>query len=146
MGALLYASAMIFLLVGFFVSASLVSALIGILILVLVIFTLKCLLFYIKELIFPDQRPPVAGLMFNLLINFHRLFDYQTSVARKYRTFCLLASSYSKIFTADPVNIEYVLIDNFIFEIIRCKREQMRNEKLDVSAFLIVMHFSIFIT
>ncbi|KAH9647406.1 cytochrome P450 family 704 subfamily A polypeptide 2 [Citrus sinensis] len=113
MGALLFASPMIFLLWGLFVSASIVSIMFGVLIFLVALFTFKYLLFYIKELISEDQRPPVAGLMLNLLIHFSRLFDYQTSLAKKYRTFRLLQPSCSEIFTTDPVNIEHILKTNF---------------------------------
>ncbi|KAE8022446.1 hypothetical protein FH972_008244 [Carpinus fangiana] len=60
-----------------------------------------------------DQRPPVAGPMLNLLINFNRLFDYQTSLARKYSTYRLISLSHSEIYTADPTNVEYILKTNF---------------------------------
>lgn len=113
MGALLFASPMIFLLWGLFVSASIVSIMFGVLIFLVALFTFKYLLFYIKELISEDQRPPVAGLMLNLLIHFSRLFDYQTSLAKKYRTFRLLQPFCSEIFTTDPVNIEHILKTNF---------------------------------
>ncbi|KAI9162109.1 hypothetical protein LWI28_023946 [Acer negundo] len=97
----------------FFVAAPLLLALFGISILSLVLFTPKHLILTIKELILNDKRPPAAGLMLNLLIHFNRLFDYLVSVAKKHSTFRLIASSYSEIFTADPVNVEYILKTNF---------------------------------
>ncbi|KAL5746160.1 hypothetical protein ACOSP7_027306 [Xanthoceras sorbifolium] len=97
----------------FFIPAPFLLALFGILILLLVVFILKNLFLTIKELIVNDKRPPVVGLMLNLLIHFNRLFDYQTSAAKRHRTFRFIASSYSEIFTVDPVNVEYILKTNF---------------------------------
>ncbi|TXG70790.1 hypothetical protein EZV62_005725 [Acer yangbiense] len=97
----------------FFVPAPFLLALFGILILLPVVFSLKHLFLTIKELILKDKRPPVVGLMLNLLIHFDRLFDYQTSAAKRHRTFRFIVSSYSEIFTTDPVNVEYILKTNF---------------------------------
>ncbi|KAK0595998.1 hypothetical protein LWI29_011857 [Acer saccharum] len=97
----------------FFVPAPFLLALLGILILLPVVFSLKHLFLTIKELILKDKRPPVVGLMLNLLIHFDRLFDYQTSAAKRHRTFRFIVSSYSEIFTTDPVNVEYILKTNF---------------------------------
>eukprot|EP00262_Sarcandra_glabra_P012812 TRINITY_DN3382_c0_g1_i1.p1 TRINITY_DN3382_c0_g1~~TRINITY_DN3382_c0_g1_i1.p1 ORF type:complete len:194 (-),score=3.93 TRINITY_DN3382_c0_g1_i1:178-693(-) len=57
--------------------------------------------------------PPVMGTVFDLLFYFNRLYDYETDVARKHRTFCLLAFSHSELYTTDPRNIEHVLKTNF---------------------------------
>ncbi|KAI3432113.1 uncharacterized protein J3R85_007500, partial [Psidium guajava] len=65
------------------------------------------------ELSSNDQRPPVAGPIFNQLIHFNHLFDYQTSLARRYSTYRMIVPTHSEIYTADPVNIEYILKTNF---------------------------------
>lgn len=56
---------------------------------------------------------PVAGTMLNQLLNFNRLHDYMTDLARKHRTYRLLSPFRSEIYTSDPVNVEYMLKTNF---------------------------------
>ncbi|CAN1180560.1 Cytochrome P450 704C1 [Linum perenne] len=73
----------------------------------------KYLLFYIKESVTSHQRPPIAGPVLVQLINFDWLFDYQTSLAKKYKTYRLLTPSHSEIYTVDPANVEYILKTNF---------------------------------
>ncbi|KAI3942346.1 hypothetical protein MKW92_041483 [Papaver armeniacum] len=53
------------------------------------------------------QYPPVTGTVFDQLIYFKRLYDYQTNIARKYRTFRLIAPDQSEVYTTDPRNIEH---------------------------------------
>ncbi|KAI3944407.1 hypothetical protein MKW98_006568 [Papaver atlanticum] len=53
------------------------------------------------------QYPPVTGTVFDQLIYFKRLYDYQTNIARKHRTFRLLAPDMSEVYTTDPRNIEH---------------------------------------
>lgn len=103
------------LLVGFYSAASFISALVGAVILFTVLLIAVFVVSYIKELISKDNRPPVAGTAFDQLIHFNRLFDYQTSVARKYPTYRLVmpTSSRSEVYTADPVVVEYILKTNF---------------------------------
>lgn len=60
-----------------------------------------------------DRRPPIAGPVLNELANFDKIFDYQTTLARKHSTFRLIAPSSSQIYTADPVNAEYLVKTNF---------------------------------
>ncbi|KAF8380395.1 hypothetical protein HHK36_027880 [Tetracentron sinense] len=59
------------------------------------------------------EYPPVMGTVFNQLFYFSTLYDYQADVARKHRTFRLLAPSQSEIYTTDPRNIEHILKTNF---------------------------------
>ncbi|XP_057774457.1 cytochrome P450 704C1-like isoform X2 [Salvia miltiorrhiza] len=66
-----------------------------------------------RELISSAHRPPVAGPMINQLIHFHRLFDYQIRLALRYRTYRLITDSHSEVYTADPLNVEYILKTNF---------------------------------
>ncbi|CAK9135197.1 unnamed protein product [Ilex paraguariensis] len=68
---------------------------------------------YIKEFILEDRRPPVAGPRLNQLIHFNRLFDYLTSLAQKHSTFRLISPLHNDVYTADPVNVEYMLKTNF---------------------------------
>ncbi|KAL5727887.1 hypothetical protein ACHQM5_001031 [Ranunculus cassubicifolius] len=60
-----------------------------------------------------SEYPPVMGTVFDQLFYFNRLYDYQTNIARTYRTFRLLAPSQSEYYTTDPRNIEHVLKTNF---------------------------------
>uniref|UniRef100_A0A6N2MSB1 Cytochrome P450 n=1 Tax=Salix viminalis TaxID=40686 RepID=A0A6N2MSB1_SALVM len=57
--------------------------------------------------------PPVNGTIFSQLFYFNRLYDYQTEVARKQKTFRLLAPGQSDLYTTDIRNIEHVLKTNF---------------------------------
>lgn len=56
---------------------------------------------------------PVAGTVFNQLLNFNRLHHYMTDLAGKYKTYRLLNPFRNEIYTADPVNVEYILKTNF---------------------------------
>ncbi|KAM7269828.1 hypothetical protein ACFE04_025325 [Oxalis oulophora] len=117
MGTLL-AATMIFLLLGlFFISTyvSYVLTLFGLAILLISsVIALVFLFVYVKESISTENQPPVAGLMLNQLWNFSRLFDYQTTVARKHKTYRLVMPfMHSEIYTANPLNVEYFLRSNF---------------------------------
>ncbi|XP_065870752.1 cytochrome P450 704C1-like [Euphorbia lathyris] len=113
MAALLLSSALHHFLLGCFIVISLVLALIGIFILFAIVFASKYLIFYLKEITFKDQRPPIAGPVLSQLKHFNRLFDYQTSLAQKNSTYRLIAPGHSEIYTADPVIVEYILRTNF---------------------------------
>lgn len=102
-----------FLLAGLYISTPLFLALIGFPILVVVGSIIVLVGSYLKEVISKDQRPPVAGPMLNQLIHFNRMFDYQTSLAQKQTTFRFITPSHSEVYTADPVNVEYLLKTNF---------------------------------
>ncbi|KAJ6328492.1 hypothetical protein OIU77_010226 [Salix suchowensis] len=56
---------------------------------------------------------PVNGTVFRQLFHFNRLYDYQTEVARKQKTFRLLAPGQSELYTTDIRNIEHVLKTKF---------------------------------
>ncbi|KAK2353944.1 hypothetical protein P8452_74441 [Trifolium repens] len=56
---------------------------------------------------------PIAGTVFNQLINFNRLHHYMTDLARKYKTYRLLNLFRNEVYTADPSNVEYILKTNF---------------------------------
>nr|UHB15506.1 cytochrome P450 [Paris polyphylla] len=66
--------------------------------------------FYLKGSIQKSGRPPMAGSMFDVLLYFDTFFDFQTTLARRHRTFRL---SHNEIFTTDPANIEHILKTNF---------------------------------
>ena len=59
------------------------------------------------------KYPPVAGTMFNQLLNFKKLHHYMTHLAAKYKTYRLLTPFRNEIYTSDPSNIEYFLKTNF---------------------------------
>ncbi|KAK6121725.1 hypothetical protein DH2020_044535 [Rehmannia glutinosa] len=88
-------------------------ALLGLPLYVVVGFVVASVVTYVRELMSDAHRPPVAGPMINQLINFKRLFDYQITLARKYRTYRLITDSHSEVYTADPLNVEYILKTNF---------------------------------
>lgn len=56
---------------------------------------------------------PIAGTVFHQLLNFHRLHDYMTDLARKHKTYRLLGPFRNEIYTSDPPNVEYMLRTNF---------------------------------
>lgn len=106
----LFLFATTFILSGFFISASLAFVAIAIFVMLIIYSTLHA---YIRELVSNDQRPPVAGLIFNQLIHFKSLYDYQTTLAQKHSTYRLIMPAHSEIYTADPMNVEYILKNNF---------------------------------
>lgn len=112
MGTLLFAFATFVFLIGL-TSTTFVLALLGILVLFAMVIIVQFLYFYLKESISMDRHPPIAGLLLNQLIHFHKVFDYHTALARKHSTFRLIEQSHSEIYTADPVNVEYILRTNF---------------------------------
>ncbi|KAH9608696.1 hypothetical protein KSS87_006268 [Heliosperma pusillum] len=57
--------------------------------------------------------PPIAGTMFNQLLNFKRLHHYMTDLATKHKTYRLLNPFRNEIYTCDPANVEYILKTNF---------------------------------
>ncbi|XP_061347254.1 cytochrome P450 704C1-like [Gastrolobium bilobum] len=56
---------------------------------------------------------PVAGTIFNQMLNFNRLHHYMTDLAGKYKTYRLLSPFRNEIYTAEPINVEYILKTNF---------------------------------
>ncbi|XP_015965934.1 cytochrome P450 704C1 [Arachis duranensis] len=59
------------------------------------------------------KRHPIAGTVFHQLVNFNRLHDYMTDLARKHSSYRLLSLSSSEVYTSDPTNVEYILKTNF---------------------------------
>ncbi|KAI3693318.1 hypothetical protein L6452_33153 [Arctium lappa] len=59
------------------------------------------------------KQHPIAGTMLNQLVNFHRLHDYMTDLARKYKTYRLITPFRNEVYTSDPANVEYILKTNF---------------------------------
>ncbi|KAF8380394.1 hypothetical protein HHK36_027879 [Tetracentron sinense] len=114
MGALFFASAIAFLLIGcFFTTSFFVILVLGAIILPVTLFGAVLLLIYVKESVVEKLRPPVAGLSLSQLIHFKKLFDYQTSLARKYPTYRLIMPSQTDVYTVDPANVEHILKTNF---------------------------------
>ncbi|XP_061347238.1 cytochrome P450 704C1-like [Gastrolobium bilobum] len=56
---------------------------------------------------------PVAGTTFNQMLNFNMLHHYMTDLAGKYKTYRLLSPFRNEIYTAEPINVEYILKTNF---------------------------------
>lgn len=104
---------MIFLLLAALTTRSYPLALLGFPLYVVVGFIVYSLVTYVRELISAAHRPPVAGPMIYQLIHFHTLFDYQIKLARKYRTYRFITDTHSDVYTADPLNVEYILKTNF---------------------------------
>ncbi|CAI9774094.1 unnamed protein product [Fraxinus pennsylvanica] len=103
----------ILFIMGSIITRSYILALFGLPLYVVVGITVSSVVTYIRELISDDHRPPVAGPMINLLIHFRKLFDYQTTLARKHSTYRLITPSHTEVYTVDPVNVEYILKTNF---------------------------------
>ncbi|KAG6435692.1 hypothetical protein SASPL_100567 [Salvia splendens] len=57
--------------------------------------------------------PPVVGTVFDQLFYLNRLYDYQTEMAKKHKTWRLLAPDQSEVYTADARNVEYILKSKF---------------------------------
>lgn len=102
-----------FILTGFYTSPSFILAFIGLVTTFLIVLLAIVHLGYFIELMSTDHRPPVVGPITILLIHFHELYDYMTSLAKKYPTFRFVTPTHSEVCTADPVNVEYILKTNF---------------------------------
>jgi len=59
------------------------------------------------------KYPPVAGTVLHQLLNFDRLVEYQTELARRYGTFRMLTPTCNYVYTVEPANVEYILKTNF---------------------------------
>ncbi|RWW66372.1 hypothetical protein BHE74_00026261 [Ensete ventricosum] len=92
------------------------------------------IVFYAKEWIQGSNRPPIAGTVFHLLIHFNSAFDFQAAVARRHKTFRLIAPPHSEIYTADPANVEHVLKTNF------SNYSKVRSSSSSSSLFLVFHH------
>ncbi|KAJ8900284.1 hypothetical protein K2173_024924 [Erythroxylum novogranatense] len=62
---------------------------------------------------FKRRYHPIGGTVFNQLLNFNRVHHYMTDLARKHKTYRLLGPFRNEVYTADPVNVEYMLKTNF---------------------------------
>lgn len=56
---------------------------------------------------------PLAGTFVHLVINFNRLHDYYTDLARTQKTFRIFGAGGTEVYTVDPANVEYILKTNF---------------------------------
>ncbi|XP_030485387.2 cytochrome P450 704C1 [Cannabis sativa] len=77
--------------------------------LVLTLFTVQ----FLRKNKAKKKYPPVAGTVFNQLLNFKRLHHYMTDLATNYTTYRLLSPFRNEIYTSDPINVEYILKTNF---------------------------------
>ncbi|KAJ3706680.1 hypothetical protein LUZ61_010385 [Rhynchospora tenuis] len=69
-----------------------------------------------RLLVHSTKKPnysPIAGTIFHLLFNLHRLVEYQTALSKKYKTFRILTPFGNYVYTVDPANVEYILKINF---------------------------------
>ncbi|PWA92671.1 DEAD-box ATP-dependent RNA helicase 7 [Artemisia annua] len=89
------------------------NGVIGLVTFLLVLLLAFVFLPYLTELMSTDHRPPVVGPITNQLIHFQHLYDYMTSIAKKYPTFRFITPTHSEVYTDDPVNVEYILKTNF---------------------------------
>ncbi|XP_015965898.1 cytochrome P450 704C1-like [Arachis duranensis] len=55
----------------------------------------------------------IGGTVLDQFFNFHRLHDFMTDHATKHKTYRLLSLFRNEVYTADPVNVEYILKTNF---------------------------------
>lgn len=76
-------------------------------------FAVSFLFSYMKELVGKVHGPPIAGTLLHQVLHFNTLFDYLTSLARRYPTYRLIAPFHDRIYTCDPANVEYILKTNF---------------------------------
>ena len=105
---------LVFVVMGFQESVvSLILASVGALILVVAATIVALLVSYVIQAYSQKNRPPVAGPIFSQLLNFDKLFDFLTYHAKKNITFRMITPTHSEIYTADPVNVEYILKTNF---------------------------------
>ena len=58
------------------------------------------------------RYPPVAGTVLHQLINRRKLNQYMTELACKHTTYRMLGLCRYTVYTADPVNVEYMLKTN----------------------------------
>ncbi|XP_045822513.1 cytochrome P450 704C1-like [Trifolium pratense] len=56
---------------------------------------------------------PIAGTVLHQLFHFHRLLEYMTDLTNKRKTYRLLSFTRSEVYTANPANIEHMLVTNF---------------------------------
>ncbi|XP_057499251.1 cytochrome P450 704C1-like [Actinidia eriantha] len=81
--------------------------------LVLTFLTLQFLTSKLNQKLRKKKYHPVAGTIFNQLLNFSRVHHYMTDLATKHKTYRLLSPFRNEIYTSDPANVEYILKTNF---------------------------------
>ncbi|CAK9319004.1 unnamed protein product [Citrullus colocynthis] len=88
--------------------------------LIFIVLSLFCLSFFILLLrtlagksITNSDYPPVYGTIYGQAFYFNNLYDHLTAVAKRHRTFRLIGTAYSEIYTVDPRNIEQILKTKF---------------------------------
>ncbi|KAL6979522.1 hypothetical protein U1Q18_021183 [Sarracenia purpurea var. burkii] len=87
--------------------------LVGILFLTLSLLTLQILSRKLDEKKGKKKYPPIAGTVFNQLLNFNRLHDYMTDLVEKHKTYRLINLFRNEVYTSNLANIEYILKTNF---------------------------------
>ncbi|KAF6160306.1 hypothetical protein GIB67_019075 [Kingdonia uniflora] len=91
---------------------SLLALIIVFVFLIITMYVVKILVIYIKDLVILGERPPVAGTIFDQLINFDSFYDFYTFLAQKYGTCRLITPSRSEVLIFNPLNVEHVLESN----------------------------------
>lgn len=56
---------------------------------------------------------PLADTVMHQMFNFHRLLDYMIDRTNQRKTYRLLSFIRTEVYTANPVNFEYILTTNF---------------------------------
>ncbi|PWA51593.1 cytochrome P450 [Artemisia annua] len=59
------------------------------------------------------KHHPIAATMLHHILNFHRLHDYMTELATKYKSYRVLSPFRYEVYTSDPANVEYMLKTKF---------------------------------
>ncbi|KAM0945435.1 putative abieta-7,13-dien-18-ol hydroxylase [Dioscorea sansibarensis] len=59
------------------------------------------------------KYPPIAATILHRLFHVRKLHHYQTKLSLTYKTFRLLDPIRNQIYTTNPINIEYILRNNF---------------------------------
>ncbi|KAM7260930.1 hypothetical protein ACFE04_026405 [Oxalis oulophora] len=83
----------------------------ALLLLLSVVITMKFM--YTNDKKKKKNYPPTGGTVIHQLLHFHRLHDYMTDLAGKYKTYRLLSPFRNEYYTSDPAIVEYMLKTNF---------------------------------
>ncbi|XVF33464.1 hypothetical protein REPUB_Repub17cG0170500 [Reevesia pubescens] len=95
-----------------FLSAMFLLIELSLVFLFLILFILIIKIFTGKSINNPNYAP-VKGTVFNQLLYYNYLYDYQTEIAKKLPTFRLLGLTHSEIATTDSRNVEHILKTRF---------------------------------
>ncbi|GJT69180.1 cytochrome P450 704C1-like protein [Tanacetum coccineum] len=94
-------------------SMDILSNLQPILVITTISIVLVCYYVYNQQQHKKKKHHPIASTMLHHILNFHRLHDYMTELATKYKTYRVLSPFGYEVYTSDPANVEYMLKTNF---------------------------------